>query len=652
MSVPAPRNAPCSTALALWAILGLAVAGTSASTVGEPAAPGPARTANAETGLRMVTYAWDPDAGDPEVPAELGGPGFTGEGWTTNPTFPEMGRADVPQGGSLRAARPDWPATLRMLGKDWNTDLAYQIRALCYESLLMRHPVTTEPIPLLATHWQISEDRMTFRFRLNPEARFSNGEEVTAEDVVASYRIRMDPQTLDPLNQQTFGRFEEPVAVSKYIVEVRCREENWRNFIYFAHEPLTIFPASAVAISGERYLDEFQFRLAPGSGPYAIADEDIVSGRSIAARRRDDWWARDNPAFEGLYNIGTFEWVVVQDEGLKWEKFKAGELDLLDRVKASWYAADIPELDAWKRGMMRRVKVFNRVPKITSGIAINMRRPPLDDLRVRRALAHLCPRELLLDRFMYNEYTALSSYFPGGIYENPDNEYVAYDPLRAVELLEEAGWTAKDADGYRTKDGVPLSFELTYASQLYEPYLTIYQEECQHAGIRIELQLLTGATRWRNMRQKEYDLTMVAWGAPTPPNPVGEWSTELAEQLDNNNVTSFSDPRVDELCELYDQEHDPWRRVEIVRAIDGLVHAAHPYVQFWTTPAERVVIWNKFGLPHYGGMRMWRDYLLPLSWWVDPEREARLAECRADPSATMQRGREEFRYWETWDEDR
>jgi hypothetical protein len=92
--------------------------------------------------IPMVTYRWDPAAGDPSVSAELGGPGFSGEGWETNMTFPALGQADVPQGGSMTITMRDWPATLRMAGKDWNTYVTYQIRDLCYESLLTMHPTT------------------------------------------------------------------------------------------------------------------------------------------------------------------------------------------------------------------------------------------------------------------------------------------------------------------------------------------------------------------------------------------------------------------------------------------------------------------------------------------------------------------------------
>lgn len=614
------------------------------------ASPAPAAAAEYDTNLPMVTYAWDPQAGDPSVPAELGGPGFTGEGWQTNMTFPAMGVAGAPKGGTMTVSRPDWPATLRMTGKDWNADITYKLRDLCYESLLLEHPVTKEFIPRLATHWQISDDRMTFRYRINPEARFSNGEPVTAQDVVASYRLRMDPSTLDPSSIQTFSKMNEPRAISKYIVEVTCKEENWRNFLYFSEVALTVFPASQVSIPGSEYLDKYQFSFVAGSGPYEVRDEDIKMGQSVTARLRDDWWGKDNPAWQGLFNIGAIKWVVIKDANLEFEKFKAGEIDFYEISKAQWFVEEVPKLDAWKRGLIRRLRIFNDAPKGVSGMAINMRRPPLDDVRVREALACLYPRKLLLEKFMFNQYEPINSYWPGGEYENPDNEFVEFDPFRAVQLLEEAGWTEKNDEGYRVKDGQELAFDLTYASQLFERYLTIYQEECQKAGVHLELQLLTPAARWKNMRQKEYDLTSTAWGAIDPPNPETSFHSKLAAEVNNNNVTSFADPRVDELCAAYDAEYDHAERVRIVRQIDAIVHAAHPYVQGWYNPAERFVIWNKFGLPPYGGMRVWDKDNIPLSWWVDPEKERQLAAARADETLTMERGPEEYHFWEAWHE--
>jgi len=598
--------------------------------------------------IPLVEYVWDPSAGDPEVPAELGGPGFSGEGWETNMRFQALGSAEAVRGGSITLSRPDWPATLRMAGKDWNTDLTYQIRDLCYESLLGMHPVTLEFIPKIATHWWISEDKMTYRFRLNPRARFSNGEPVTAQDFVASYDLRMDPSLLDPSSIMTFKKMEAPVALSKYMLEVKCKEENWRNFLYISGIALAVFPASQISIAGSEYLDKYQFKLTAASGPYSVKDDDIVMGQSVTVRRRNDWWDEGNPAWTGLYNIDTYKYIVIKDTNLEFEKFKKGEFDFYIIGRAQWWAEELPKVEAVKRGLIVRRKIYNDAPRGTQGMAINTLRPPLDDLRVRKALCHLYDRRLLIEKFMFNEYVPLKSHWPGGPYENPDNVAIEYDELAAVELLEEAGWTEIDSRGYRVKDGKELAFDLTFSSKAFERYLTVYQEACKRAGIRLELQEQTPASRWKSMRQKEYDLSNTAWGALVIANPETSWKGELADQVDNNNVTSFKDERVDELCEEYDREYDPKRRSEIVQEIDGLVFNAHPYVLAWYQPCERVCFWNKFSLPKWGAHRVVNDDYMHMEMWVDPEKEKLLARAKSDPSITMDPGPVDNRFWQAW----
>src|SRR5262245_65553154 len=103
---------------------------------------------------------------------------------------------------------------------------------------------TMDFIPTLATHWQVSADKMTYRFRINPNARYSDGVPVTSEDVVATYDFMMDKTLQDPSNQLTFGKLERPVAESKYIVRVKAKELNWRNFLYFSG--MAIYPAQVL----------------------------------------------------------------------------------------------------------------------------------------------------------------------------------------------------------------------------------------------------------------------------------------------------------------------------------------------------------------------------------------------------------------------
>ena len=153
------------------------------------------------------------DAGaDPSVPAEQGGKGFTGEGWETNADFDLIGDPRALKGGSLRpAALSDFPSTLRYYGPNahaWTAELNENV----YETLLGLHPTTLEFMPALATHWQVAPDRLTYRFRLNPNAKFSDGTPVTSEDVVASWRLATDKGLQDPALNVIFSNFEAPKA--------------------------------------------------------------------------------------------------------------------------------------------------------------------------------------------------------------------------------------------------------------------------------------------------------------------------------------------------------------------------------------------------------------------------------------------------------
>ena len=598
-----------------------------------------------------VTYKWDPNAGDPSVPAELGGPGFTGEGWETNLTFPAMGATgDVPQGGQLTTYMLDWPATLRMAGKDWNTSFNYTVNTLAYEGLLMVHPTTLEFVPRLATHWQISEDKSTYRFRINPEAKWSDGEPVTAQDVVESWRLRVNPDLMFPSSVMLYSRLEEPRAVSKYIVEVKAKEESWRNFLAVA--TMSIFPADEIALPGAEYLDKYQFAYTSSSGPYVVKPEDIDTGKSITVTRRDDWWADDNPAFDGLFNIGRIKFLVVKEPNLAFEMVKKGEIDYMPIGKAQWWAEDIPQLESVKRGLLVPKKFYNDLPVGLSGIAINQSRKPLDDVRVRKALQHLYDRETMIEKLFYDEYEPLTSYWQGGMYENPANELIPYDEVAAVELLEAAGWTEVNADGYRVKNGKVLEFDLMYRSSTSERSLTVFQEACKRAGIKIDLQLLTPAAGWKNLTEMQYDLADTAWGAIIYPNPESSWHSSLADQTGNNNVTGFKNARVDELSAQYNVEHDPEKRAALVREIDGIVYNEHPYVLGWYNPAVRVVYWNKIGMPEFG-IHRFSDYDEAfLAWWIDPAKEQQLAAARKDPSMKLEAGAPDHHFWKAWNEAR
>ena len=599
--------------------------------------------------IPMVTYEWDPQAGDKNVSAEDGGPGFTGEGWDSNFTFQALGSPEAVKGGRITMEIPSWPATLRMAGRDYNTTFNTRALDLCLETLVGVHPNTLEFIPSLATHWKISEDKSTYTFRINPEAHWNDGKEITSADVIATYDLNMDERILFPSSQLTFGKMNRPVALSKYIVEVTVKQPNWRNFLYFGAN-LPLLPAHQISIPGDEYLKEYNNKPTATSGPYYLDVANVDLNKSITLTRDENWWAKDNPAWVGMFNFDEYHTVVIQDRNLAFEKAKKGEIDYYVIPKAQWWVEEVvpSKIDAVKRGLIQKRKFFNDAPIGTAGLAINSQRAPLDDVRMRKALGHLRDRPKLIDQLFFNEYAPLSSYWQGGTYESPNSKVLPYDPFAAVELIEAVGWTAMDDEGYRVKDGKRLEFELTYASALSEPSLTIYQEDCRKAGIKINLKLVDSSTRWQMMTQREYDITSTAWQAIVPPNPESSYSSKLAKLKGNNNVTAFANERVDELLDIYDSEYDVNKRVAAIQEIDAIVSSEYPYVLDWYNPAQRVFYWNKFSQPSWG---IWRTNFtsnMMYCWWIDPEKEAALEAAKKDKSITLETEPIQHKFWPRW----
>jgi microcin C transport system substrate-binding protein len=587
----------------------------------------------------------DADAGaDPSVSAEQGGKGFTGEGWETNTDFDFIGDPRALKGGMLRDFTIDFPATLRTEGPESNTQTAREVAAVVYETLLGLHPTTEEYIPSLATHWQVSADKMTYRFRINPNARFSDGQPVTAEDVVTTYDLLMDETLQDPSNRFVFGKLERPVAESKYIVRVKAKELNWRNFLYFSASMMILPSHILKTINGEKYIRDYNYNMLPGTGPYLVRESDVVRGNSITPRRRNDYWAEKARANVGLNNFDVLRTVVVRDVNLAFEMFKKGDLDTFTFLTSRQWVQDL-EFENIQRGLIQKRRVFNSAPRGTAGIAYNTRRPPFDDIRVRKALTLLLNRPQMIEKIMFNQVEPMNSHFAGSPYENPANPKNAYDPQGALNLLGEAGWKTRDAQGRLVKNGVPLQVELLYHSQTLEPQLTVYQEDLRRVGIGLNLRLVTFETKVQLMQERRFQMVEFIYGGLQFPNPETSWHSSLADVENTNNITGFKNARVDEICSLYDKMFSVEERIRAVREVDGIVTNAYHHTLFWTAPYFRVIYWNRYGMPSGLVSRTGDAASIPIMWWIDPDKEIKLQQALKDSSLKLEVGATDDKYW-------
>ena len=586
----------------------------------------------------------DADAGaDPSVPAEQGGRGFKGEGWQTNTDFDLIGDPRALKGGVFREGMPDFPATLRLVGPNvsvWNQ----MVHGLVYESLLGLHPTTLEYIPALATHWQMSPDTLVYRFRIDPNARFNDGTPVTSADVVASWKLMVDKTVQDPIRNAMYSKFEEPVPESKYIVRVKSKEPGWVGMYYFSG--LAVYPAHVLKnVNGAAYIREWNDKMLPGTGPYVVTPADVEKGKTVRIRRRPDYWAAKYRANVGIANFDEIREITVRDRNLEFEMAKRGDLDFYMVNRAQMWVEEL-NFDKIQNGHMQKRKVWNHEPQSINGIAFNTRRQPYDDLRVRKALRYLFNRELMIQKLTYNEYMPQDSVFPFSIYENPNNEKVKYDPQKAVELLAEAGWKERNAQGRLVKNGVPMTVEVLYYDRASERFFTIWQEDLRRAGVTLNLRYVTPETGFKLLDDQQFDMFSVAYGGGGPfPLPMQFFNSALADQKASTNVTGFKDKRVDELLTQYDRELDVKKRAAILREIDGIVTAQHHWSLEWGAPYQRVVFWNKFGMPEGVFTRIGDYRQAPSLWWFDPEKNRALEEAMRNPAKKLPVGESDNKYW-------
>ena len=587
------------------------------------------------------------------VPAALGGNGFekiaADSGWESGTLAADDYRyfadTNALKGGTIAIAIDEWPATFRAYGKDENTQETRMIYDLVYESLLQKDPLKAGFLPSLATHWRVDTARQTYFFRIDPDARFSDGHPVTSADVIATYDLGVDPHILSPATNAFFEGFARPVAVSPYIVSVRSKSRNWKDLLYISG--MVILPAHVIGrISGKDYLIRYQYDMPAGSGPYIVRREDVIAGRSVRLGRRADWWGLAKPLNRGRYNFDSIRLAVVRDESLGREKFTKGEFDFYKVTRAQSWVEDFA-IDEVRRGLIIRQKVYTRAAAGFSGIAFNTRRAPFDDIGIRKAIGMLFDRKQIVEKLMFNQYDLTNSIYPGTEYENQASPRHEYNPAGAAALLAAAGYTSRNSKGILVRNGKPLEIEmLIYAEQ--QRFLAPVQQDLAQAGILVTFRTLDQTTWFTLLKQGEYQMAFMGWGGLQYPNPVTSFHSNLLEMAYSNNITGFADPRADRIIEREQVSYDPRERTRLLQQLDSIITASYHYAFSWHMPYQRLLYWNRFGTPEFvlGRTGDWTD-LLSL-WWVDPEKEEQLAAARRDVARTIEHPPEESRFWETW----
>ncbi len=587
--------------------------------------------------------------------AEEGGPGFTGKGWLTNDNPFQYGDPkNAVKGGGFTHELGDFPDTFRKYGPSSSTAYIQRINDLMFEPLLDFDMQDQSFSPRLATHWKRNEDDSELYFRLNPDARWSDGKPVIADDIVATFNLLKDETLNDPNNFEVY----KDVSVEKitpYIVKITHSAPSWRDFMYIANS-VRIQPAHHLSkVDGAGYVEKYNKQFPPNSGPYTFDIDETIDGDLFVLKRREDFWAKDHKLNQGMYNFDYINYLVIRDENLTKEKFKKGDTDFYLELRSSWWVQEFdlenpePAFDALTRGLVQKRRVFNYNPKGTGGLRLNMRKPPFDDVRMRKVAALLFNVDLLNKTMFFNEYDRMNSIFPHSIYENPSNPRYEYDPKTAAALLDEMGWTGRNSEGYRTKNGEVLTIKLSCTTRFVR-VMTPLQEDMKKAGINFEIDAIDWNSLIERLDERRFEMISgIGSSGLDFPNPELSYSSSLADQEQSDNYSGFKDEEVDRLIAQYDVAKDAKERIAILQKIDNIVVNAIPTALGWgKSYTDRILFWNKFSMPEWyysynGNYVNYGD--VSRYWWFDSEKAERLEEAMNDSSIKLDYGPQVIDYW-------
>lgn len=593
--------------------------------------------------LAVASFGETSVSGDPGVSGESGISGEPSDSDNTiapvTPVAPEPSVAtlsltspfaDLPDpiaspyavpGGSISYAAAAAPKSLNPY-LDNNT-FSYQVFGSLYETLLSSNPLTGDTAPCLARKWDVSEDKREFTFYLNPLAKWSDGTPVTAHDVLWTFNAIMAPTNQTGASKIALQTFTAtpPEIIDDLTIKFTADEVHWRNLL--AAGGFEIMPKHVFENTD---FNKINTDFPVVSGPYRIAD--IKEGVSLTLKRRPDWWGRALAANANLYNFERVTYRFFAEQDNAFEAFLAGRIDVFPVYRAAIWANRTTGRKFDNNWIVKR-RIVNHHPTGFQGFAMNLRRAPFNDIRVRKALAMLLDRRRLNETLMFNQYFLQRSYYEN-LYDSSTechNVSFDFDPDGAVALLEEAGWGLDPTTGIRTNGEARLSFTFLTRDESSDKFLALYREDLKKAGVELKIERKDWAAWTRDMDDFNFDMTWAAWSGGINIDPEGMWASSEADRQGGVNITGFKDPMVDKLIEAQRSIFNIEERNEICRRIDGILTDQIPYILLWNVDSIRLLYWDKFGTPQTVLSKFGDERSLLAYWWYDEDSAADLNEA-------------------------
>ncbi len=542
------------------------------------------------------------------------------------PAIAQFGAPKYPAGFTHFAyADPDAPDDGTLAFQNYNEAQSYDslnpflvrgspapdIKNLMFDTLMQRSwDELASEYALIADDVQVAPDGLSATFHIDPAARFSNGDPITADDVKYSFDTLSGPQA-SPLFNAQFSVIRRAVVVDGHTVRFEFKHAE-RDAALIAGDLPVFSPKWGMRADGTRPpFDQIATVPPIASGPYLI--EQRKNDKQIVYVRNPHYWAANLPSRRGMFRFARVSFKLYLDQYTALEAFKAGDIDARMEYSATQWARRYVGRN-FRNGMLKQGE-FPDGPAQMQGFLINLRKPQFADVRVRHALTLAFDYDWMNRMMFYGQYRRTDSFWaasPFGAKGMPSERELAllapyraelpaevFGPMirppstlppgslranlkQARDLLAQAGWHFRDG-ALRDANGTPMTIEIIDDQPGMDRLILPYIQALGTLGIRASLHELDSALYQRRLDNFQYDMTTFIYSPVTIPGAelARRFGSAAASQVGSENYPGVKSKAVDALI----------RAALAADTLDDLETATHAL--------DRVLINLYILVPHY-----------------------------------------------------
>lgn len=498
--------------------------------------------------------------------------------------------------------------------------------------------------PLIANDIKLADDQLSVVFKINRQARFTNGDLITARDVKFSFDTITSDQA-HPQFKYIYADVKDAEVLDDYTIRFNFKRKN--SELHLILGDLSVF--SRKWLNGKTF-DKLTEEKPIASGPYIVEDYEL--GKRVTYKRNVDYWAKDLPSRRGQYNFDEIQYKYYQDLVISLEAFKAGEFDFRHEYYSKLWAREHngPNYDS---GAIIKENLPHSNNAGMQGFIFNTRRNIFKDPKVRRAIALAFDFEWSNKRLFYNQYVVNDSYFsnselqatglpqgkelalleqyrdqlPASVFTREWQAVSTKEPnslranlRKARDILQTAGWQVKNGVLVNTDDQ-PLKFDVLLRQKGMDRILAPFARNLAKLGIEMNYRTVDRSLYIRSLRAFDYD--MVVGSFPQSMSPGNElknmFDSSSADKNGSANLMGVKDPVVDALVEKIISSNNRENLVIACRALDRVLLQGNYLVPNWYINTHRIAYWDKFErpqqLPLYYNPKSW----MISTWWMNQD---------------------------------